>query len=62
MIIKTFTGATVRDALQKVRSAFGPDAVILDTAFDRKESNRLADPAAAVTVTAAYAPDEEVPP
>lgn len=60
MIVKTFSGATVRDALQKVRSAFGPDAVILDTKFDRGAESRLADAAATVTVTAAYAPDESV--
>jgi len=48
MIVRTFTGPTVREAIDRVREAFGGDAVILDT--------HVADDAAggeAVRVTAA---------
>jgi hypothetical protein len=57
MIVKTFTGPSLRDVLQSVRDSFGADAVILDTQFDRRERNRSGQAAGDVSVTAAYEPE-----
>lgn len=57
MIVRTFTGASLRDALKNVRETFGANAVILDTKFDSSAGGRLADDARAVAVTAAYEPE-----
>jgi len=51
MIVRTFTGHSLRDALRQVRESFGADAVILDTQFDQNGRNRVS---GSVTVTAAH--------
>lgn len=51
MIVRTFTGHSLRDALRQVRESFGADAVILDTQFDQSGRNRIG---GSVTVTAAH--------
>ncbi len=53
MIVKTFSGPTVREALQKVRDAFGSDAVILDTRVESGRSGRPGVSLDSVEVTAA---------
>ena len=60
MIVKTFTGASLRDALKSVRDSFGADAVILDTRFGGASGNRLGDDARIVSVTAACEPEPHV--
>lgn len=57
MIVRTFTGASLRDALKDVRETFGANAVILDTKFESPAGGRLPDDARAVSVTAAYEPE-----
>jgi flagellar biosynthesis GTPase FlhF len=64
MIVKTFTGPSLRDALQRVRDSFGADAVILDTKFGNGTRNRFSGDTEHVSVTAAVEPetDAEVSP
>ncbi|HUU46020.1 MAG TPA: hypothetical protein VM118_09820 [Acidobacteriota bacterium] len=57
MIVKTFTGSSVREALDKVRESFGPDAVILDTKFDRSAETRQGTAPNMVSITAAFETD-----
>lgn len=58
MIVKTFNGASLRDALRQVRETFGADAVILDTKFESPGANRVG----GVIVTAAHEGEPEITP
>jgi len=57
MIVKTFSGSNLRDALKSVRDAFGEDAVILDTKFEPGAIGRTGNRMQQVHVTAAFEPD-----
>lgn len=57
MIVKTFSGPNLRDALKSVRDAFGEDAVILDTKFEPGAMGRSGNRMQQVHVTAAFEPD-----
>jgi hypothetical protein len=57
MIVKTFTADSVREALEKVRASFGPDAVILDTTFNRSGETRKGTSPRTVSITAAFEAD-----
>ncbi len=57
MIVKTFSGPSLRDALDNVRKAFGDDAVIIDTRFEAPTGGRFAHRERGVHVTAAYEPE-----
>jgi hypothetical protein len=57
MIVRTFTGPSLRDALKSVRDSFGADAVILDTRFGEPSGGRLGADARTVSVTAAFEPE-----
>ncbi|GAB4317145.1 MAG: hypothetical protein Kow0074_05570 [Candidatus Zixiibacteriota bacterium] len=57
MIVKTFSGPSLRDALDNVRKAFGDDAVIIDTRFDSPTGGRFGHRERGVHVTAAYEPE-----
>jgi len=54
MIVKTFSGPSLRDALANVREAFGADAVILDTRFDTGAGGRVGSGERSVHITAAF--------
>ena len=56
MIVKTFTGTSVRETLQMVRDAFGADAVILDTRVEEGGARRPGLPRGGVVITAAAEP------
>jgi flagellar biosynthesis GTPase FlhF len=56
MIVKTFTGTSVRETLQMVRDAFGADAVILDTRVEESGAQRLGLPRGGIVITAAVEP------
>ena len=57
MIVRTFTGPSLRDALKSVRDTFGADAVILDTKFGDAAGGRLGTEGKTVSVTAACEPE-----
>ena len=57
MIVKTFSGPNLRDALKSVRAAFGEDAVILDTKFEPGAVTRMGGRDQQVHVTAAFEPE-----
>ncbi len=56
MIVKTFTGPSVRETLQMVRDAFGADAVILETRMDEGGPRQLGISRGGVVITAAAEP------
>ena len=56
MIVKTFTGASVRETLQMVRDAFGADAVILETRVEEGGARRPGMQPGGVAITAAAEP------
>lgn len=56
MIVKAFTGPSVRETLQMVRDAFGADAVILETRMDDGGSRKLGASRGGVVITAAAEP------
>ena len=56
MIVKTFTGSSIRETLQMVRDAFGADAVILDTRVDEGGAKRPGLSRGGVVITAAAEP------
>ncbi|MBD3297686.1 MAG: hypothetical protein GF341_03445 [candidate division Zixibacteria bacterium] len=57
MIVKTFSGPSLRDALDNVRKAFGDDAVIIDTRFETPSGGRFPHRERGVHVTAAFEPE-----